>query len=106
MIFFLGLQWFERAASLPSVPSTLQAWVTTVLFAFPALQLWDGVCRCAPTNESFQGFVLFICIDPLGGQSLPVLGTAQTQDNGMHCAPQGRFLALILLGQYCAQVLP
>lgn len=55
MIFFLGLQQFERPTSLPWVPSTPQAWVTAVLFAFPALQLWDGLCRCVSLKWVIPG---------------------------------------------------
>lgn len=65
-----------------------------------------GYAGVLSTNESFQGFVLFICIDRLRGQGPPVLCTAQTQDNAMLRAPLGRFLDLILFRGYCAQVLP
>lgn len=97
MIFFLGLQRFESLASLPRVPSTLQAWVTADLFAFPALYCGMGVAGVLPTNYSSQGFKLFIC----GGTG----GQGQRQDSTTLCVLQGRFLDLIVSRESCAQIL-
>lgn len=97
MIFFLGLQavW-KTSFPPPESPAPSRLGLQLFYLPFQPHSCGMGYAGVLPTNESFQGFILFICIDQAGGQGPPMLCTAQTQDTEMLCALQGRFLDFIL----------
>lgn len=63
MIFFLGLQQFESPASLPKSPAPSRLGLQLFYLPFQPHSCGIGYAGVFPTNESFQGFILFICID-------------------------------------------
>lgn len=94
-------------AWLPSPESPAPSRLELQLFYLPfqPYSCGTGVAGVLPTNDSFQGFLLFIYVVCLGGQGRPLLTTGQTQDNATLCVLQGRFLDFIVLRECCAQVL-